>query len=83
MTIAEILEAVDTLSGEELDKVYRRVAERRQAGHHIVPGEQLKALDEIFAPLHAHTEQMSEEEVFAIFDSALDEVRREAAHRRN
>ena len=68
MTVAEILEAVDTLSEEELDKVYRRVAERRQSGYHIVPGEHLKALDEIFAPLHARTEQMSEEEVFAIID---------------
>lgn len=83
MTLSQILDAVEELSGDELELVHKRISERLRTLYRHIPGENLKALGDIFEPLYTATDDMSEEDVFAVFDEALDEVRREASDRRN
>ncbi len=84
--LQNLLHEIDALSPDELEAVYRRVVERRHPDYWLIPGENLKAIQEIMRPVYEQTEHLSEAEINATIDEALSEVRRERkskAHRRN
>jgi hypothetical protein len=82
--LQSLLSEIDELPPEELETVYRHIIQRRHASYWLVPGESLKAIQEIMRPVYEQTAHMSEEEINTAIDEALDEVRRERkTHRRD
>lgn len=75
--LRQVLSEIDTLSSDELEQVYRHIVQRRQPTYWLVPGDQLKAIREIMSPVHEQTANMTDDEINAAIDEALDEVRRE------
>lgn len=72
-----LLAEIDELPPEELEQVYQHVVRRRQPTYWLVPGENLKAIQEIMRPVHEQTASMTDEEIDAVIDEALSEVRLE------
>lgn len=83
MTLAQILKAVDTLTPEEYEQLYRYLREQRERRIWQVPSENLAKINDVFAPVQAEAAELSEDEVNADIAEALSEVRSEAANRRN
>jgi hypothetical protein len=75
--IQALLTALDELSPSELEQVYQHVVQRRAPAYWLIPGENLQAIREIMRPIYDQTASMSENEVNATIDEALNEVRRE------
>lgn len=78
-----LLTQIDELSSEELETIYQHVVQRRHAAYWLVPGENLKAIQEIMQPVYEQTVHLNDEEIDAVIDEALDEVRRERKARRS
>lgn len=76
--LTDILNALDQLPADELETVYRHLVQRRHAGYWLVAGETIASLREVLQPLYAETDTMSEAEINAAIDAAIDEVRRGA-----
>lgn len=66
-----ILSAIDELSPEEIETVYRHIVQRRHVNYWLVPGENLKQIQEIMRPVHEQAKTMTDEEI----DQAIDEAR--------
>jgi hypothetical protein len=81
--LATLLTTIDELSPKELEEVYRRVVQRRQPSYWLIPGENLKAIQDIMHPVYDQTADMTEEEINAAIDHALSEVRRERKSKTN
>lgn len=75
--LQNMIKAVDELSQDELDTLYRHIVERRQASWWIVLPENIAQIENVLRPVHEETAQMSEEEINATIDQAISEVRRE------
>lgn len=75
--LQELLTTIDDLSADDLEQVYRRVVQRRSPAYWLVPGANLKAIQEIMRPVYEQTASMSDEEIDNAIDEALSEVRRE------
>ena len=75
--LQSLLHEIDTLSADELDKVYRHVIQRRYPAYWLVPGESLKTIQEIMRPVYEQSAHLSEEEINETIDEALNEVRHE------
>ncbi len=69
--------AIDELSQDELNEIYNHLVQRRQSSYWLVPGEKLNEILEIMRPVHEATQDMTEDEINAAIDEALEEVRRE------
>jgi hypothetical protein len=72
-----VLAAIDELSTDELDEVYRHVMQRRHRNWWIVPPENIAKLKELLRPVHEEAAKMTEEEINDVIDEAIAEVRRE------
>jgi hypothetical protein len=84
--LQELIDAVDELSPDALETLYRHILVRRQQSFWIVPSENLAAILDIMRPVHEAAKELSEEEINAEIDQALEEVRRErksSTHRRD
>jgi hypothetical protein len=78
MTLQEILQAIDELSLEEVEQVRDYADQRiRTVTWWIVPPENIKKIFEIMRPVQEEAAQLPEEEVNALIDEAIAEVRRE------
>jgi RecG-like helicase len=75
--LRQLLTEIDTLNDEELEMVYRHIVQRRHASYWLVPGDQLKPIQQIMRPVYEATQHLDDEEIDAAIDQALDEVRRE------
>jgi len=75
--LQELLTIIDDLSPDDLEQVYRRVVQRRSPSYWLVPGTNLKTIQEIMRPVYEQTASMSDEEIDSAIDEALNEVRRE------
>ncbi|MEP6987369.1 MAG: hypothetical protein ABI970_17320 [Chloroflexota bacterium] len=75
--LQELLTVIDDLSPDDLEKVYRRVVQRRSPAYWLVPGTSLKTIQDIMRPVYEQTATMSDEEIDSAIDEALSEVRRE------
>lgn len=80
-----LFQTIDSLSREEIDQLFRYLEQRRRMTWWVIPPENLEAFAEAMRPLQEDAATMPEEEVNALLDEALDEVRRErrANSRRN
>ncbi len=75
--LERILHDLEELSPTELDVVYRFILQYRQpTSFWLIPGENLKAIQTIMQPVYEQSAHMSDEEIDAIIDETLDEVRR-------
>jgi hypothetical protein len=72
-----LFRAVDDLSPDELNKLHDYIEQRRRVTWWVVPPENLEKVAEIMRPVQEDAAQMSEEEVNAVIDEAIAEVRRE------
>lgn len=81
--IETLLSEIDSLSPDELEQVYRHVVLRRQPSYWLIPGENLKAMQEIMRQVYDQTAHMRDEEINAAIDEALHEVRRERQSKTN
>jgi hypothetical protein len=72
-----VIKAVDELSQDDLDKLYRHLLERRQASWWVVPSENIAKIEELMRPVHEEAAQMTEDEINQVIDQAITEVRRE------
>ena len=75
--LSQILTEIDALEPEDLEAVYRHVVKKRHPRYWLVPGEQILRIKEIMAPVHEEAANMTEEEINAVIDEAIEEVRRE------
>ena len=83
MTLAQILEAVETLTPQEYEQLYHYLREQRERRVWQVPADNLAKINEVFASVQTEAAGLSEEEVDADIAEALSEVRGETANRRN
>lgn len=72
-----LFRAVDELDHEELKQLEDYIEQRRKYAWWVVSPENLKKIDEIMRPVQEEAAHMSEEEINAVIDEALAEVRRE------
>jgi hypothetical protein len=73
--LSHILSEIDALPPDELEAVYQHVSRKRPAKYWLVPGEHFRRIHEIMAPVHAEAASMTEEEINAAIDEAIEEVR--------
>jgi len=81
-----LLTTIDTLEEDELEHIYRHIAQRRKTGYWLIPGENLQAIRQIMQLVHEQNATMTEEEINAAIDESLTEVRLERqakTHRRD
>lgn len=67
---------IDKLSPAQLNEIYRYIVQHRRQSFWLVPGENLKQIEEIMQPVHAEAVSMTDEEIDAASDEAITEVRR-------
>ncbi len=72
-----VLKAVDELSQDELDELYRHIVDRRQADWWIVAPDNIARIEDVLRPVHEEAARMTEEEINAAIDEAIAEVRHE------
>jgi hypothetical protein len=75
--LQSVMNAVDELSQDDLETLYRHIVERRLASWWIVPSENIAKIEEVLQPVHEEAAEMTEEEINATIDQAIAEVRRE------
>lgn len=75
--LQNLLTTIDELSPDELEEVYRHVVQRRQPSYWLIPGENLKAIQDIMRPVYEQNASLSDAEINTVIDDALNEVRRE------
>ena len=69
--LQNLLTTIDELSPDELEEVYRHVVQRRQPSYWLIPGENLKAIQDIMRPVYDQNAAMSDEEINTAIDDAL------------
>ncbi len=72
-----VIKAVDELSPDDLDELYRHIVERRQADWWIVSPDNIARIEEVLRPVHEEAAQMTEDEINAVIDQAIAETRHE------
>jgi hypothetical protein len=75
--IQRLYELIDELPRQELEQLDRYIQQRRMTTVWSVPAEEIKAIEELMRSTHDLTAKMDEQEINAVLDEALDEVRRE------
>jgi hypothetical protein len=70
--LSQILTGIDALPPDELEVVYQHIAKRRQAGYWLVPGEQVRRIQEMMQPVHEQSAGMSDDDINSLLDEALD-----------
>ena len=72
-----LFRVVDELQPDELNQLNDYIQQRRRVTWWIVPSENLQKIAEVMQPVQQDAEYMTEDEINAVIDEALDEVRRE------
>ena len=75
--LQQLFQVIDHLQPDELEQVSRYVEQRRRTTWWVVPPEHVRRIDEIMRPVQEEAAQMTEDEINAVIDEALAEVRRE------
>jgi hypothetical protein len=78
-----LIKAVDELSPDNLDILYRHIIERRHANVWIVAPENIAKIEAVLRPVHEQAAQMTEDEINQVIDQAIDEVRYESKTNRH
>lgn len=78
MTSLEMLyEQVDKLNPDEMTELQSYIEQRRRRTWWVVPSENLKAIEDLMRPVHEEAAQMDEDELNALIDEVIQEVRDE------
>lgn len=72
-----VFKAVTQMSAEEVEKLKEFIEQREKVMWWVVPPENLQKFKEIMRPMQEDAANMTEEEVTAVIDEAIAEVRRE------
>jgi hypothetical protein len=75
--LERLYKVIDQLPREDLEQLNPYIQQRRLTTVWTVPAEEIKAIEELMRPTHELTAQMDDDEINAILDEALDEVRHE------
>lgn len=75
--LEKLYQLVDNLPREELEQLNRYIQHRRQTRVWEVAPESMQAIEVLMRPTHELTATMSDEEIDAEINEALDEVRSE------
>ena len=78
-----VFRATDDLSSDVRQQLKEYIEEREKTTWWIVPPESLAEIQEIMRPVHEDASKMTEEEINAVIDEALAEVRREEKLRKS
>ena len=68
---------VDELEPDELSQLNDYIQQRRRTTWWVVPPENIQKIKAVMQPVQAAAEALTEDEINAVIDEALDEVRRE------
>ena len=77
VNMQRLYELIDALPRQELERLDRYIQQRRLTTVWAVPAEEIRAIGELMRPTHELTDKMDEQEINAVLDEALAEVRRE------
>ena len=83
MDMQQLFKTVDELSPEQRQQLKEYIEEREKTTWWIVPPESLAEIHEIMRPVHEDAAKMTEEEINAVIDEALSEVRHEEKLRKS
>jgi len=72
-----LFRAVDELTTDEVNQLSDYIEKRRRVTWWVVPPENLEKVAEIMRPVQEDAAQMSENEINALIEEAIAEVRRE------
>jgi hypothetical protein len=72
-----LISAVDSLSSDELDELYKHIVQRRQTRYWLVPSQDLNEILETMRPVHEATQDMTEQEINDVIDETLDDILRQ------
>jgi hypothetical protein len=73
-----LIRAIDELKPEEFEQLYDYISQRRRSVRWwVVPPENIAKIREAVIPLQEDSAKLSDEEINAVIDEALAEVRRE------
>ena len=72
-----LFRVVDTLEPAELNQLNAYIQQRRRLTWWVVPSHHLRQIEETLHAVHADAESLTEDEINAAIDEALNEVRRE------
>ncbi len=75
--LERLYKVIDQLPREDLEQLNRYIQQRRLTTVWTVPAEEIKAIEDLMRPTHDLTARLDDDEINAILDEALDEVRRE------
>ena len=75
--LEEIIEAVDKLNHDDRTTLYQYLRHKRQTEWWSVSSDNLKRIDDALSPVQQEAESMTDDEINAVIDEAIDEVRRE------
>jgi hypothetical protein len=75
--IEDILAAIDKLNPDEQYKVYTYLKQKQQTMWWTVSPNNLQKIDNALRSLHEEAAQLSEDEINALIDEVIDEVRYE------
>ena len=76
-TLETLFQEVDKLDRDELKRLYDYIEHKRQTQWWIVSSDNLSKIDEALSAVHQEAEGMDDDEINALIDEAIDEVRRE------
>lgn len=70
---------IDSLSPQDFEQLYRYMHKQRRTQRvwWVVPPENLAEIEKLLRPVHEQAAEMTEEEINALIDEAIAEVRRE------
>lgn len=72
-----VFQTIESLTPEELDKVYQYIRQRRQTTTWTVSKQNIRELEKILQPVCQEADTMTDDEINSLIDEALDEVRSE------
>lgn len=78
-----LFSVIDNLNANEFRQLREYIEKRAQTKLYTLTTDQLRAIDEAMRPVQQEAESMGEEEINAVIDSAIAEVRRERKAKSN
>ena len=78
-----LFRAVDKLTPEERQQLLDYIEQRDKVTWWVVPPESLAEIREIMRPVHEDSANMTEEEINAVIDEAIAEVRHDEKQRKS
>lgn len=76
-TLETLFQEVDKLDRDKLKRLYDYIEHKRRTQWWAVSSDNLGKIDKALSAVHQEAENMDDEEINALIDESIDEVRRE------